>query len=138
MVEYPYPPQAVETIFSLLNPFILIGFSRTSAHYATSVRCWLNENFTDRWLGSRGPVEWPTRSCDLALTDFFLWAFLKNKVYASKPHYTGDLMSRITAAIREVPVDLCQKVCKSVASRLREYKDNEVLKYFSNYSDYIS
>ncbi len=62
--------------------------------------------------------------------DFFLWVFLKNKVYTSKPHDTGDLMSRITAVIREVLVDLCQKVCRSVAFRLRECKDNEGAQVF--------
>jgi hypothetical protein len=26
-------------------------------HYALSVRHWLDEHFTDRWTGRRGPVE---------------------------------------------------------------------------------
>ena len=35
------------------------------AHYAVSVRKWLDEHFPGRWIGSRGAVEWPARSPDL-------------------------------------------------------------------------
>lgn len=43
------------------------------AHYATAVRQRLDEEFPGRWLGRRGPYEWPARSCDLTPCDFFLW-----------------------------------------------------------------
>ena len=36
-----------------------------TAHYAVSIRKWLDEHFPDRWIGHRGFVEWPARSPDL-------------------------------------------------------------------------
>ena len=52
------------------------------AHYAVSVRKWLNEHFLDRWIGRRGFVKWPVRSPDLTPLDFFLWRILKNQVFS--------------------------------------------------------
>jgi len=43
-------------------------------HFALGVRAWLNQKFPGRWLGRRGPHEWPARSPDLTLCDIFLWA----------------------------------------------------------------
>ena len=42
-------------------------------HYASEVREWLDNRFDCRWLGHRGPVEYPARSPDLTPLDFFLW-----------------------------------------------------------------
>ena len=42
-------------------------------HYGLIVGQWLNNKFPDRWLGRRGPIEWPARSPDLTPLDFFLW-----------------------------------------------------------------
>ncbi len=44
-------------------------------HYAREVRHWLDENFPGKWIGRRGPIEWPARSPDLTPPDFFLWGF---------------------------------------------------------------
>lgn len=32
----------------------------TSPHYARTIRDWLNKRFLQRWIGRRGPIEWPT------------------------------------------------------------------------------
>ena len=90
------------------------------AHYATTVRAWLDENLPYRWIGRRGPIEWPARSPDLTPPDSFLWGILKNRVYASKPRTIAELKEKIRAAIAEVPLELCQKVCHSVPERLRK------------------
>lgn len=89
------------------------------AHYATSVRKWLDENLPDRWIGRRGPLEWPARSPDLTPPDFFLWGILKDRVYASRPRTIDELKDKIRAEIAAVPVELCEKVCRSVPERLR-------------------
>ena len=39
-------------------------------HYARIVRDRLNAVFPDRWMGRRGPLEWPPRSPDLSPMDF--------------------------------------------------------------------
>ena len=39
--------------------------------YARAVRQFLNDEIPGRWLGRRGPLEWPARSCDITPCDFF-------------------------------------------------------------------
>ena len=88
------------------------------AHYAKEVRAWLDEKFSDRWIGRRGPIEWPPRSSDLTPPDFFLWGVLKEQVYAERVGTIDELRHKIIAACAAVPVELCQKVCQSVNDRL--------------------
>jgi hypothetical protein len=37
-------------------------------HYAQSVRDFLDRKFPNRWIGRRGPIDWPARSPDLTPT----------------------------------------------------------------------
>lgn len=89
-------------------------------HYATSVRQWLGEHFPNRWLGRRGAVEWPPRSCDLTPLDFFLWGYLKELVYTRKPTTLAQLRQQIITAFHSITPSLCEKVCRAVATRLHE------------------
>ena len=43
------------------------------AHFAKTVRSWLNNKFNDRWVGRGGPISWALRSPDRSSLDFFLW-----------------------------------------------------------------
>lgn len=45
----------------------------------------LRELFVERIVALNHPVEWPPRSPDLTLLDFFLWGYLKAKVYLAPP-----------------------------------------------------
>ena len=42
-------------------------------HYIRHVRDYLNQSFSNRWLGRGGPVAWPPRSPDLMPLDYYLW-----------------------------------------------------------------
>ena len=45
-------------------------------HYALTVRALLDKEFPNKWIGRRGPIEWPPRSPDLTPIDFlFLGIF---------------------------------------------------------------
>lgn len=50
-------------------------------HYSLMARNWLNKHLPDRWIGRRGPLEWAARSPDLTPLDFYLWGYVKQKVY---------------------------------------------------------
>ena len=61
--------------------FLLDG---APGHYARSVRQLLNERFPGKWIG-RGAEEaglknWPPRSPDLTILDFFVWGYVKSKL----------------------------------------------------------
>ena len=97
------------------------------AHYSLDVRNWLNKKFGDRWIGRRGPIEWPARSPDLTPPDFFLWGYLKNIVYRSEPSTCDELRSRIEEACAEISKDMCKRVCQNVEKRLRLCLETEGL-----------
>ena len=93
------------------------------AHYSNNVRNILNVELEGRWIGRRGPVEWPARSPDLTPCDFFLWGYLKNKVYSEK-NITSieDLKVSIIRHVEEIrtDVELLRRVCRSVTMRVTE------------------
>lgn len=62
------------------------------AHYSLVARETLDRKFSDRWIGRAGPVNWPARSPDLTSPDFFLWGYLKDKVYKQIPTTREDMI----------------------------------------------
>jgi hypothetical protein len=50
-------------------------------HTARIVMRVLNKMLPARMISRRGNIEWPVRSPDLNACDFFLWGYLKSKVY---------------------------------------------------------
>ena len=102
------------------------------SHYSLVVREWLDQKFSSHWIGRRGPIEWPARSPDLTPPDFFLWGYLKNIVYKDKPSTLIELSSRIEQACAQLQPSICEKVCRSVADRLKLCKTAEGA-HFENY-----
>lgn len=49
-------------------------------YIATIAPDFLDETFKRKWIGRRGPTEWPPRSPDLTPLEFFLWGHLKSVV----------------------------------------------------------
>ena len=84
------------------------------AHFARVVIEYLNAEFPQSWIGPRGNfLEWPARSPDLTLCDFFLWGYVKELVYKEHPQTIEQLQHRITEAMAFVPQKLCQEVCQA-------------------------
>ena len=69
------------------------GLHPTTAEWCDNGR--LDHHFPRRWLGRRGPIEWPARSPDLTPPDFSLWGVIKDLVYAKKPRTLQDLRHTI-------------------------------------------
>lgn len=93
-----------------------------SPHTALVTREFLNRELPNRWVGLNGPVTWPPKSPDLTPPDFFLWGYLKTKVYESNHSTPCALRAAIEAAVADIDVELCKKVVESVPERLRECK----------------
>ena len=91
-------------------------------HYANVVRNALNEKLAGRWFGRRGSIEWPARSPDLSPLDFFLWGYLKDKVYSRNLHTLEELRNAITSEINELRTnqELLKRVCSAVTARIKE------------------
>ena len=80
------------------------------AHSTLMVRQWLHEQFQNQWIGRYGPLVWPARSPDLTIMDFYLWGYLKQKVYERPLNNDLDeLKTRIREAIANTPLQEIQK-----------------------------
>ncbi|GBO20425.1 hypothetical protein AVEN_196227-2, partial [Araneus ventricosus] len=79
-------------------------------HWSTEVRTFLNQHLPKRWIGRNGDADdvfcsWPPRSPDLTPCDFFLWGYVKDRVYVSPmpktieefkhPFLQGDLTKQL-------------------------------------------
>ena len=96
------------------------------AHYSTAVRACLDERLPGRWLGRRGPFEWPARSCDLTPCDFFLWGWAKEEVYRRNPKDIEELKTVIKDVLTNVPIEMLQKsVSEEVPRRLKKLIDRD-------------
>lgn len=87
-------------------------------HFALEVRAYLNQVFPNRWIGRRGEIEWPARSPDLTPLDYFLWGYLKSKVYFNRPNNVDDLKERIRQEINQITPETIQNVLEEFQQRL--------------------
>ncbi|GFS52425.1 reverse transcriptase domain-containing protein [Trichonephila clavipes] len=67
---------------------------------------------------SKGPVNWPPRSCDLTPLDYFLWGYVKSLVYADKPQTLDHLEDNIRRVIANIRPQMLEKVLENWTSRL--------------------
>ncbi len=68
-------------------------------HHRQIVTERLHHLFGNRVIALNHPVEWPPRSPDLTLLDFFLWGYLKVQTFQTPPDNLDDLQDRITQAV---------------------------------------
>ena len=68
-----------------------------------------HETFPDRVLSRFGDQNWSPRSCDLTPLDFFLWGYLKSKVYVDNPTTSRALQEEIKPCIDEIQQTIMQK-----------------------------
>lgn len=88
------------------------------AHYAVLVRQYLDLVFPNRWIGRLGTIAWPPRSPDLTLLDFFLWGFLKDRVFRTLPGTIQEMENRILANCLIPDADMFDRVRQSFEKRL--------------------
>ena len=82
-------------------------------HFALPVREYLNRTFPNRWIGRGSPRLWAARSPDLTPMDFFLWGFVKDKVYRTKVRNLAVLKQR----------SMCHDHCGYVTEGIQGYPD---------------
>jgi hypothetical protein len=80
----------------------------------------LEFKFGERLISRRTQRPWPPRSPDLSSCDFFLWGYLKSKVYANGLNSLQDLRRNIEQEIREISHEKRQKVMRNFVWRLQE------------------
>lgn len=92
-------------------------------HFNVIVRQWLDQNFPLRWIGrgskeSPAPIRWPPYSPDLTPCDFFLWGYLKSRIYRTQPEDLNELRRRIFQEFTELPQEMVNRSIESYVRRL--------------------
>lgn len=91
----------------------------------------LDEHFSGRVIGLgyptkfNGGLDWPPYSPDLNPCDFFLWGYLKDRVYKESPSNLDDLKATIQREIAAIDTSTLQNVIKGFETRLHAIVEKE-------------
>jgi hypothetical protein len=66
---------------------------------------------------------WPPRSTDLTPPDYFLWGYLKGRVYQNKPRTIDSLKANITEEIQALTADVLARTFQNTARRVQSCLD---------------
>lgn len=111
-----YDPDA-ETLFQQ------DGATRHTANVSMEL---LRLAFPGRLISRNGAIPWPARSPDLTAPDFFLWGYLKCKVFQENPPRTKeDLKERIRQEINNIPLQMLRNVMGHFHLRLQQCVQNQ-------------
>ncbi|GBO35361.1 hypothetical protein AVEN_41616-1 [Araneus ventricosus] len=88
-------------------------------HKVSSVQPYILDTFQQPVIGYGGCLEWPPRSPDMNPLNFFLWGYIKQRVYATPPPILIELRNRITDACACVSPAMLYNVQREVQSRVQ-------------------
>jgi len=78
----------------------------------------LDAKFPNRWIGRDDPTPWPPRLPDIALLDFFLWGYVKDKVFSTPVPDITNLKARITDAFATITEHMLENTWREIDCRL--------------------
>lgn len=88
-----------------------------TAHTARETMAILNRMFPGRLISKNADMAYPPRSPDLTVPDFWLWGYLKDKVFANHPQTLEALQGNIREEIGRIPPEMLEKVMKNALKR---------------------
>jgi len=78
----------------------------------------LDATFPNRWIGRDVPTPWPPRSPDITTLDFFLWRYVKGKVFSTPVPDITILKARITDAFATITEHMLENTWREIDYRL--------------------
>jgi hypothetical protein len=91
------------------------------SHTARNSMVAVRNLFFNHAISRYGDITWSARSPDLSACDFFLWGYLKFQIFkAPAPHTVQELKHRIQQEVKQVPMEMLQRVMGDVRKRLTE------------------
>jgi hypothetical protein len=85
-----------------------------SPHRGKKVQKYLLSKFKEKFIDKK---KWPPRSCDLNPCDYFLWPYLKSKVYNPLPNNLDDLKVNIENEIKKINPDMLKNTILNFSKR---------------------
>ncbi|GFW21115.1 uncharacterized protein TNCV_2703531 [Trichonephila clavipes] len=90
-----------------------------TSHTANPVKAFLIQTFgEDRIVSRRCRYPWPPRSPDLTPSDFWLWGYLKSRVYLSGPSSLSELKDAIRREVSSIHPDMLHSTVAGFVTRL--------------------
>lgn len=86
-------------------------------HIQNGVRQLLQQHFGNRIISRHFPVVWPARSPDLNPLDFWLWGYLKEKVFLRRPLTLPQMQEFIINEVAAIPNQLLASVANNFLVR---------------------
>jgi len=71
-------------------------------HTSRLVRAALNVMFLNKWIDKYGPINYPSRSSDLTVLDYYFWGKIKDLIYHERPTTRDNMIRRISKTIRSL------------------------------------
>jgi len=88
------------------------------SHTSRVARAALNVMFPNRWIGKYGPINYPLRSPDLTVLDYYLWGRIKDLVYRERTTTRNNMICRINEAIQSLDADEILRAVNSFQNRV--------------------
>ena len=85
----------------------IYGSSKTgaTAHTLVIARYWLKSLFEDKVISHRTSFPWPARFPDHSHLDFFLWSYVKEQMFSTRPSSINDLKIAVREALTQIDQD---------------------------------
>ena len=90
-----------------------------TSHISNESLAQLQQPFPDWLINRRCDPQWSPHSPDLNPPDFYMWEYLKDRVYGNNSQTIPDLKAEITAAIRAIPREECGRLIENFARRIQ-------------------
>lgn len=87
------------------------------AHYSRRVREILDARFPNKWIGRGGPINWPARSPDLNVLDYFVWGYVKTAVEYCRDGTEEQVREAILAAFNTITPDMAHDATRQIVRR---------------------
>ena len=100
------------------QPWIIFQQVGVPPHWGSDIRRFLDATFPNRWTGRDGPTPWPPRSPDITTLDFFLWGYVKDKLFSTPVPDITNLKARITDAFVTITEDILENTWREIDYRL--------------------
>lgn len=95
------------------------------SHNSHNVMNYLLQRFNNKVVATNSAVRWPARSPDLTPLDFFLWGFIKDKVYWRDFENVGELRAEVQAAFSKITPRMLSNVMDETVRRCYLCLENE-------------
>lgn len=123
MLENFFYPQLEQD--GILNQNVYFQQDGAPPHYSNIARESVNQQFGNNWIGRSGPIEWAPNSPDLTVPDFFVWGYVKDRVYNPMPATIEELKNNIRQVMENIPLEMLTAAFDNLMVRFHKCIDQE-------------